>query len=133
MQTQLLVWRMPKENPPWGYRESKTSLLKVGVHISESSIRRAQRSLQSGDQAPKRDTRSQFMRNQAASIVACDLFTVESIRMKTVHVLFFIDIHSRRVIIGGVRRVLDEPQPVPLAGLRRSPRGRTDARRSAPA
>jgi putative transposase len=41
------------------------------------------------------------MRNQAASIVACDLFTVESIRMKTLHVLFFIDIHSRRVI-GGI-------------------------------
>ena len=42
------------------------------------------------------------MRNQAASMIACDLFTVESIRMKTLHVLFFIDLHSRRVIIGGV-------------------------------
>ena len=42
------------------------------------------------------------MRNQAASIVACDLFTVDSIRMKTLHVLFFIDLHSRRVMIGGV-------------------------------
>lgn len=28
--------------------------------------------------------------------------TVESIRMKTIHVLLFIDLHSRRVIIGGV-------------------------------
>jgi putative transposase len=44
------------------------------------------------------------MRNQAASIVACDLFTVESIKMKTLHVLFFIDLHSRRVVIGGVTR-----------------------------
>jgi putative transposase len=42
------------------------------------------------------------LRNQAVSIVACDLFTVESIRMKTLHVLFFIDLHSRRVMIGGV-------------------------------
>jgi hypothetical protein len=42
------------------------------------------------------------MRNQAASIVACDLFTVETVRMKTLHVLFFIDLHTRRVLIGGV-------------------------------
>ena len=42
------------------------------------------------------------MRTQASSIIACDLFTVESIRLKTLHVLFFIDLHSRRVLIGGV-------------------------------
>jgi hypothetical protein len=33
------------------------------------------------------------MRTQAASIVACDLFTEETVRMKTRHVLFFIDLH----------------------------------------
>jgi putative transposase len=42
------------------------------------------------------------MRIQAASIVACDLFTVETVRMKTLHVLFFIDLHTRRVLICGV-------------------------------
>jgi putative transposase len=42
------------------------------------------------------------MRNQTASIIACDLFTVESIRLKTLHVLFFIDLHTRKVQIGGV-------------------------------
>jgi ATP-binding cassette subfamily B protein len=30
------------------------------------------------------------MRTQAASIVACNLFTVETVRMNTLHVLFFI-------------------------------------------
>jgi putative transposase len=42
------------------------------------------------------------MRTQAASIIACDLFTVESVRLKTLHVLFFIDLHTRKVLIGGV-------------------------------
>ena len=42
------------------------------------------------------------MRAQASSIIACDLFTVESIRLCTIHVLFFIDLHTRRVLIGGV-------------------------------
>ncbi|MGH9917986.1 MAG: integrase core domain-containing protein, partial [Nitrososphaerales archaeon] len=36
------------------------------------------------------------------SIIACDLFTVESIRAKTLHVLFFIELHSRRVLLGGI-------------------------------
>ena len=51
---------------------------------------------------PKRDAWCQFMRNQAASIIACDLFTVGTIRLKTLHVLFFIDLHMRNVLIGGV-------------------------------
>jgi hypothetical protein len=42
------------------------------------------------------------MRTQASSIIACDLFTVESVRLKTLHVLFFIDLHTRKVLIGGV-------------------------------
>jgi transposase InsO family protein len=42
------------------------------------------------------------MRTQASSIIACDLFTVESFRLKTLHVLFFIDLHTRKVFIGGV-------------------------------
>ena len=42
------------------------------------------------------------MRAQASSIIACDLFTVESIGLKTLHVLFFIELHTRRVLIGGV-------------------------------
>ena len=42
------------------------------------------------------------MRTQASSIIACDLFTVESIRLKTLHVLFFIELHRPTVLIGGM-------------------------------
>jgi hypothetical protein len=35
--------------------------------------------------------------DQAASIIASDLFTVEKVRLKTLHVLFFfIDLHRER-------------------------------------
>jgi putative transposase len=34
--------------------------------------------------------------------VACDLFTVETIRLKTLHVLFFIQLSTRRVVVAGV-------------------------------
>jgi putative transposase len=72
----------------------------VGIEISASSIRRV--IAPKRRPGPKRDTWSKFMRTQAASIVACDLFTVETVRMKTLHVLFFIDLHTRRVLLGGV-------------------------------
>ena len=42
------------------------------------------------------------MRTQASSIIACDLFTVETIKLKTLHVLFFIELNTRRVLIGGI-------------------------------
>jgi putative transposase len=98
-QTQLLVWRLSKENPLWGYQRIQGELLKLGIEISASSIRWV--IAPKRRPGPKRDTWSKFMRTQAASIVACDLFTVETVRLKTLHVLFFIDLHTRRVLIGG--------------------------------
>ena len=42
----------------------------------------------------------QFLKAQASGIIACDFFTVESAFLKTLYVLFFIDLGSRRVYIG---------------------------------
>jgi hypothetical protein len=116
-QTQLLVWRLSKENPLWGHQRIQGELLKLGIEISASSIRRV--IAPKRRPGPKRDTWSKFMRTQAASIIACDLFTVETVRLKTLHVLFFIDLHTRRVLIGGVtdgatnvKWCTDRPQPV---------------------
>jgi transposase InsO family protein len=97
---QLTVWRMSKENPAWGYKRIKGELMKLGIEISTTSIRLilAERSRP----GPRRETWRQFLRTQASSIVACDLFTVESVRLRALHVLFFIDLHTRKVLIGGV-------------------------------
>jgi transposase InsO family protein len=100
LQTQLLVWRLAKENPTWGYRRIQDELQKLGIGISASSMRRI--TAPQRRPGPKRDTWRQFMRAQASSIIACDLFTVETIGLKTLHVLFFIELHTRRVLIGGV-------------------------------
>jgi putative transposase len=72
----------------------------VGAEISTTSIRRILAVMRRPP--PRRETWRQFMRTQASSIVACDLCTVESVRLKTLHVLFFIDLHTRKVLIGGV-------------------------------
>jgi putative transposase len=42
-----------------------------------------------------------FLRQQAASILACDFLTVETVSLKTLYVLFFIELGSRRVHLGG--------------------------------
>ncbi len=100
LQTQLVVWRMSQENPTWGYRRIQGELQKIGIDISATSIRRI--TAPKRRPGPKRDTWRQFMRSQASSIIACDLFTVESVKLTTLHVLFFIELHTRRVLIGGV-------------------------------
>jgi len=86
--------------PTWGYCRLRGELKKVGSEISTTSIRRIVAEKRRPPE--KRETWRQFMRTQASSIIACDLFTVESVRLKTLHVLFFIDLRTRKVLLGGV-------------------------------
>src|ERR1019366_8008207 len=53
------------------------------------------------DPAPRRDgpSWSEFLRSQAEGILACDFFTVETVFLKTLYVLFFLEVPSRRVHI----------------------------------
>jgi putative transposase len=53
--------------------------------------------------APRRSGPSwrQFLRQQAASMLACDFFTVETLSLRGFYVLFFIELESRRVDLAG--------------------------------
>jgi transposase InsO family protein len=54
--------------------------------------------------APRRASVSwrEFLRQQAAGIVECDFFTVETLWLRRLHVLFFIELKRRRVHLAGV-------------------------------
>jgi putative transposase len=82
-----LVLRLARENPRWGYPRIVGELLKLGVHVSPSTVRRLL--LAAGlTPAPRRGGPSwcQFLRRQAASVLACDFFTVETIALRRYYV-----------------------------------------------
>ena len=95
-----LILRLTRENPAWGYLRIRGELLKLGHCISATAIRSVLRR-QGIPSAPKRAGLSwqAFLRAQARGALACDFFTIETLTLKTVYVLFFLEVHTRRVLL----------------------------------
>jgi len=92
-----LILRLARENPRWGYRRIQGELKKLGMSVSATTIRTVL--LRNGLRpAPRRAsvTWRAFLRAQASAIVATDFFTVETVRLKTLYILFCIELHTRR-------------------------------------
>ena len=94
---------MARENPRWGCVRICGELRKLGIRLGATTIRTLLRRQGLGP-APRRSgpTWMQFLRAQAAAIVACDFFTVETIWLQTLYVLFFIEVGTWRVVVTGV-------------------------------
>ena len=100
---QQLIVRLARENPRWGYQRIRGEALRLGVEVSASAIRTTLRR-HGLDPVPRRTTTTwrAFLRQQAAGIVACDFFTVDTISLRRLYVLFFIELDTRRVHLAGV-------------------------------
>jgi putative transposase len=100
-----LILRMGRENPRWGCIRIRGELAKLGFRVSATAIRTLLRANRLGP-APRRSgpTWSEFLRSQAQAILALDFFTVETVWLRTLYVLFAIEIGSRRVHVLGVTR-----------------------------
>ena len=96
-----LILATATENPTWGYRRIHGELTGLGQHIAPSTIWAI---LQSAgiDPAPRRSvvTWSQFLGSQAA--LACDFATVDTVTLRRLYLLFFIDIPTRTIYLGGI-------------------------------
>jgi putative transposase len=98
-----LVLRMARENPRWGCVRICGELRKLGIRVGATTIRTLLRRHGLGP-APRRrgPTWTQFLKAQAEGIVACDFFTVETIWLQTLYVLFFLQVSTRQVVAVGV-------------------------------
>ncbi len=96
------VLRLGRENPRWGYQRIAGELMKLGFSVSASTVRRllAAAGLEPAPRRPGLSWQA-FLRQQAASMIACDFFTVETITLRRLYVLFFIELGSRRVHLAG--------------------------------
>jgi len=79
-EVQQLIIRLARGNPTWGYQRIRGELQHLGIWISATAVRTTLRR-HGLDPAPRRmaTTWRVFLRQQAAGIVACDFFTVDSI------------------------------------------------------
>jgi putative transposase len=102
-EVQQLIVRLATENPRWGYQRIRGELLRLGVQTSATAIRATLRR-HGLDPAPRRasTTWRAFLRQQAAGILACDFFTVDTVWLRRLYVLFFIELDTRRVHMAGV-------------------------------
>jgi putative transposase len=95
-----LICRMAKENPRWGYMRIKGECQKLGISVAATTVKKVLRAA-GLDPAPRRDgpSWSDFLRAQAQGTWACDFFSVETVFLHTLYVLFFIELGSRRLHI----------------------------------
>ena len=98
-----LVVCLAKENPLWGHRRIDGELMKLGVTIAPSTVWKIPHAA-GIDPAPRRSGLGwrQFLRAQAAGIVAADFLHVDTGLLRRLHVLVFIEHGTRRMHIGGV-------------------------------
>ncbi len=101
---EALIIRLAKENPRWGYGKLEGELLKLGYDIGRTTIKdvlKRRRLAPAPERAKRGSTWRSFLRHYQDQILACDFFTVETAWLKTLYVVFFIELGSRRVHLGG--------------------------------
>ena len=93
-----LVLRLARENTSWGYVRIVGELRRLGIDVYATLVRNILRAA-GIPPAPERDRLSwrSFLRQHAASTLACDFLTVDTVLLRRLYVLVFICVGSRRI------------------------------------
>lgn len=100
-----MILRIARENNGWGYDRIEGELLKPGYQVDRSTIRnvlKKHRIPPVSKRQPGTSWRT-FLRHYQHQMLACDFFTVETLGLKTLYVLFLIEIGTRQLRIAGCR------------------------------
>jgi putative transposase len=99
-----LVLRLARDNPRSGYRRIVGELNGVGVAVA-GTVRALLRNARLGPVGTRRGiTWREFVRAHQRSLLAVDFFTVDTIWLQRLYVLFFTELESRRVHLSGCTR-----------------------------
>jgi hypothetical protein len=92
----LLVLRLARENPSWGYRRIHGELLVLEIKVAASTVWEILHAA-GIEPAPRRagPTWREFLAAQAHAIIACDFLVVENVLLKRLHVLVLIEYGTR--------------------------------------
>ena len=97
-----LVERLARENPRWGYQRIVGELKGLGVAVSATTVREWLRKAGLGPVGTRGGMSwREFLRAHRRTVLAVDFFTVETVWVQRLYVLFFIELGSRRVHIAG--------------------------------
>jgi transposase InsO family protein len=121
-----LVLRMAKENATWGYTRLRGALFNLGHEVGRNTIKRIllEAGMEPAPERSKRTSWSDFLRAHWGAIAAMDFFTVEVVTwtgLVRFHILFVIDLATRRVEIAGI---VEQPHE---AWMKQQARNLTDA------
>ncbi len=89
------IARMTRENPPWGSERIRGELLKLGLVVSNRSVRRYRWRTPA---RPPTQTWRTFLADHAHAIWAADLLVAQTLTFKTLYVLLYIA-HARRELV----------------------------------
>ncbi len=93
-----MILRLARENPLWGYRRIVGELKGLGLVVSPTTVRKVlvEAALRPAPERARLSWRA-FLRQQAATTLACDFLTVETAFLQRIYVLFFISLATRRI------------------------------------
>jgi putative transposase len=108
-EVEALVVRFARENRGWGYDRIVGALANLGHQISDQTVGNILRrhNLAPAPERTRTTTWKEFIRSHIEVLAGTDFFTVEVLTWRglmTYYVLFFIEVGSRRVSVGGITR-----------------------------